>query len=250
MPKLIIVKQLKPTYETMIACCLNTTGSPGGGCSPCRQCTYMIENRRCKRPTCLTDDYCWQHVQKIYGVRIKPSFDEAGNPRGLGLFAAPLSAAEKKQGLTVRFKDKQKICQYRGKKMSRKTIDAIYSLSDDSDKGQITQPYALNIHGTDHYIDALCVRSVAGYINHASGRQSNAEFTHDSQNRLWVEAKRSILPGQEILVNYGRMYDVHENRIRVETHEVKASYKGNNPAVGRYDIMPQQRKARVMASFN
>jgi uncharacterized protein len=141
---------------------------------------------RCSRTTCQTARYCWQHLIKESGLRVRRS----SIPRaGLGLYAE---------------KDYPK-----GKLIGAYTGDIIDKAELDKRYGKNTQ--AAYVLGTakNRFIDARSTQScVARYANGCDKPRSgskvkcNADFT----TRANLRATRKIEKGDEIFARYGRSY--------------------------------------------
>lgn len=90
------------------------------------------------------------------------------------------------------------------------------------------------MHVTDkHVIDASKnKKAFARYANDANGLtkikglKNNGIYVHDDKNRVYIEAKRDIQPGEEILVGYGSDYwkTIREN-MKIDKANKKAADK-------------------------
>jgi uncharacterized protein len=115
-----------------------------------------------------------------------------------------------------------KIVEYKGKITTWKEVD-----DDDGNNGYI---YYVKRH---HVIDARGYRGgMAHYANDARGISrvkgvaNNAEYVEDGL-RVFIEAKKDIPAGAEILVEYGKEYwEVIRHNIRVEKQREKLRKKG------------------------
>ena len=152
----------------------------------CTRCHAHIANgpRRCSRRTCIYPRYCWQHTQKLDGLKLAPS---TLPNTGLGLFA------------TKDFARNELIGPYTG------TISTV----------PINGPYVLEVHRRK-FIDAKSTQScITRYandcrtVNKRAGqcRGNNSQFrpTRDRQGAN-LKADRLIRAGQEIFVGYSRDY--------------------------------------------
>jgi SET domain-containing protein len=126
---------------------------------------------------------------------------ESGLPgAGKGLFAKALIPSG------------TRIVEYKGKITTWKEVD-----DNDGNNGYI---YYVK---RDHVIDAAGhPKALARYANDARGLQrvkgisNNAEYVEDGL-RVYIESRKDIQPGQEILVEYGKEYwDVIRHNIKVE----------------------------------
>ena len=146
----------------------------------CGQCTATTaKGNRCRKRTCRSG-LCWQHLKRDSGLRIRPS----GVPgAGLGLFAA----AEFKRG--------DVIAPYEGEKLTRRRVDERY--------GDETAQYVL-CRDAAHCVDASASNaSAARFANDARGSDKRNNARYRGFN---IAATRTVRPGDEILVPYGREY--------------------------------------------
>lgn len=152
----------------------------------CKKCGQPIKDARgrCRRRTCVTQPRCWQHTQQVQGLRVKPS-TVAG--AGKGLFA------------TKTFERNQTIAPYKGEKLTHAQLERRYP-------GDTVAQYVAQ-RGPDLFLDARRTSAgVARYANHKRPPQNNADLTAAPHNKVELEAKRRIRPGQEIFVDYGPEY--------------------------------------------
>lgn len=150
------------------------------------RCAYKGDSGRCRRMTTTTHPYCGEHTRRVLGVSVKKSLIPKA---GLGLFAERT------------FKKGQNIVQYTGELISVDTYDARY-------KNEICGAYGIAVN--DHQvIDAVKTSSsVARYAcdYHGSGQRANAQYVSDDKE-VWIVARRTIQPGEEIYTDYGS--DMH-----------------------------------------
>lgn len=172
----------------------------------CRQCRAEREDgEQCRRNVCIWLPFCWQHTRRILGVKIAPS---KALPGSLGLYSV--------NG----FKKGDLVAPYGGEVLSAAEIRKRYGVVNEYSLG----PYLL------YSVDSACVRFVASAANGAFGQvpssASNVYFDktchrfgtfkkkgeeHDglvlSRDNMgvkyWSIAQRDILPGEEILADYG-----------------------------------------------
>jgi hypothetical protein len=147
-----------------------------------QRCDAINANgRRCGRRTGKTN-LCYQHLQRDYSVKIKPS----GIPgAGMGLFT------------TVR--------RNRGSNIAPYTGDLIVG---DDDYGG---PYVLQVkRNPPTFIDARRSNSGAGRYSNSCRRGqcvNNASLSYSTNTRrASIKANRTILPGREVYTSYGRDY--------------------------------------------
>lgn len=114
-----------------------------------------------------------------------------------------------------------RIVEYKGKITTWKEVD-----DNDGNNGYI---YYVKRH---HVIDASRhTRALARYANDARGLQrvkgiaNNAEYVEDGL-KVYIESRKNIKAGAEILVEYGKEYwDVIRHNIKVETQRQKIKVK-------------------------
>ena len=165
-------------------------------CDTC-SATSAKTGTRCKRRTCATHPYCWQHTQSIQKLKVKDS-----QVAGKGLYAAKLSKENKKKkkmwrGKVVVFKKTEKVVKYGGKLYTKEQFNRKYP-------GDYTVPYALELKGKK-YLDARSTKAGVGrYANDCKGTRlpCNARLSENG----FIVATKNIYEGDEILVPYGRDY--------------------------------------------
>ena len=148
----------------------------------CVQCEAKTQDgTRCKRKTCRTSDYCFQHLQKIKGLRVKPSHIPKG---GLGLYT------------TVARKKGSKVANYTGDVAAKPK--GLYSVA-------ISKNKFMNSESTQN--------AVGRYANTCRKKDkpkckgNNAKFSvHRGQVAL--KATKNIQPGTEVYAAYGRGHRV------------------------------------------
>jgi hypothetical protein len=165
-------------------------------CSPtfdcrlqCQQCRAIVARtgRRCRRRCCVGAPYCSSHWPSVYGLKVKPAL------YGKGLFAARA------------FRRGQWICPYGGEHLTTAQLEARYP-------GDTTAPYALSEGG--YVEDAGCRRGIGSMANTADpahGQQNNALYYvrgRGRNRRLWLKATHTVRVGDEVLCNYGHVFDV------------------------------------------
>lgn len=180
----------------------------------CRQCAATKPNgQQCRARTCMGVPYCWQHGQREYKVRIKPS----GIPgAGKGLFAADRAAAP---GAVV-FRKDDFVAPYGGETVTDAQLTQRY--------GNHTAPYGMQVFG-QRYENGACVRGPGSMANQAATRgAANAKLTHGrrtvngvAQYYARVVALKPIRNGQEILVWYGARYVFDEPGVTYETRRAR-----------------------------
>ena len=147
---------------------------------PSQRCTAETATGRICKARTRGGQYCWTHLKKEEGLRIKQSkVAEAGK----GLFA------EKE------FKKGETIALYTGD----------WVAAEDGAGGA----YALQVSKTK-IIDAARTNAGPGrWANdpRGTGRRANAELRYSAKNKVGsVAAKQKIKKGDEVLVSYGRQY--------------------------------------------
>lgn len=172
----------------------------------CSRCTgTCADGTQCKRTVCIGLPLCWQHLKRDKHVRIQESLIPGA---GKGAFAADTTRGPNE----IVFKPGDKIVDYTGEVLTKDEIDARF--------GKFTAPYAFEVlkkrgNNPGKIIDAACSRGVGSNVNHATGNRTNARFSiwyRDGQSHSSLKATKNIRNGDEILVNYGREYKMHEGR--------------------------------------
>lgn len=205
---------------------LGTTESPrwkfksdgGFECNmECMRCVEKTGNRRCRRKSCYTLPYCWQHLKLRAHLRVGRTTlvdPETGTRFPFrGLFACNA----KTPGRVV-FKNGDIITPYVGEVVSADELEERYP-------GNDVAPYAedmevdVGMDGDERdelgFVDGACVRGVASLANDAlNGRcmrngvrlvcRTNARFWSGGGNYPELKATRGIRDGEEIFVAYGK----------------------------------------------
>jgi len=156
----------------------------------CVQCEAKTKSgRRCKRRTCTTPAMCYQHTDIKDGLRVKKStIPKAGK----GLFA------------TKRFRRGAKIANYTGVIKNRQAYEK-----------DPTHGFGLALNRRE-VIDARSTQAgIARYANDCRRSNKRARNCKGNNARLStntraktgsIKALKTIKPGSEIFVNYGRDY--------------------------------------------
>lgn len=175
----------------------------------CMQCVARKGARRCKRKSCYTVPYCWQHLKSLANLRIGRTtlLDPATNRRFqfLGLFACD----SKRPGETL-FRKGDAITPYVGDVKTMDEIDLMYGEDDTVPYGELTEVQ----DGDDLVVDGACFRGVASLANDAipgstcdgGGCRTNSRFHSGDGNYPTLKATRVIKDGDEIFVDYGEEY--------------------------------------------
>ncbi len=161
----------------------------------CMRCTATNKgnDQRCSRTTCIGTPYCWSHLLREKGLRIRVS--EIPNA-GKGLFAFHRPGAPIPNDDIV-FRKNEDIVEYAGQQSSEGEMDARY--------GDYTAPYGLSQDA--HWIDAACLRGAGSLANGAAKGKANAEYYfNDEDGKFYLRATKNIKNGSEILCNYGEDY--------------------------------------------
>jgi SET domain-containing protein len=137
-------------------------------------------------------------------LRIKDSLIQGA---GKGLFAIDA----KKQPNEVIFRTNAFICKYHGERINLQTLVSRYSYN--------TGPYAVSL-GNNMFEDGACHRGVGSIPNHAVGSTANAKFSigrENGQRVIKLVAIKNIKNDKEILINYGRSYQLVNPNIQFQT---------------------------------
>ena len=101
-----------------------------------------------------------------------------------------------------------RVLEYLGEKVSKKEADA---RSDEqmakAQKGSCGAVYLFELNSR-YYLDGNISGNPAKYINHSCS--SNCRFELD-KGRVWVISKKTLLPGDELSIDYGFDVEVHED---------------------------------------
>lgn len=204
-------KNLKPTESSRWEFEYGDQNEPGDGfnCNmKCVQCFAKNGKRRCKRVSCYTIPYCWQHLKKLAFLRIGRTtlIDPITNQRFkfLGLFACSVQ----NPGGVV-FKERDPITPYIGDVFTQAEMEETY--------GDATAPYAETIavtHGEDLVVDGACMRGVASMANDINegavcdggACRINSYFYSGNGKYPTLVAERDIMDGEEIFAEYGDEY--------------------------------------------
>lgn len=189
----------------------------------CMQCVAEVQRNgaiyRCRRTSCYTLPYCWQHLKSQAHLRIGRTrlLDPATNRRFQfkGLFVCNTQAGEN----AVVFNTGENIVSYIGELLTEDQLNLRYPGDDE------TAPYVEAVEtvqddgtwGPRVYVDGARVRGVASMANDArEGSQCvdnspcdiNAIFESGDANNSYpvLTATRPIRNGEEIFVAYGSDY--------------------------------------------
>jgi hypothetical protein len=158
---------------------------------------YNKNGSRCKRRVCLATPYCFTHMPEYLHLKVKQS--TIANA-GKGLFAFD----KNKGNNEIIFKKGDLICKYGGEFISHEELDDRY--------GDYTAPYGM--HLTNQTVqDCACKRDVGSLANSANlKKNNNAEFYVSTApiREVKLRAIKNIYNNQEILINYGNDYIMHE----------------------------------------
>ncbi len=142
-----------------------------------------LQNRSCRRRT-ARGQKCWMHTKKELNLRVKDSTVPHG---GLGLFTAEKT-----------YKKGEVITPYTGDLLTKKQVDTRYP-------GNTTGEYVL-CQNENKCVDGrkTTEKGLGRWANstYKTKYKSNAKYT----SKFNVTATKTIKPGKEILVNYGRDY--------------------------------------------
>ena len=175
-----------------------------------RRCIGHCRNgRRCSRRSVIGCPYCYQHLKSDRHLRIKPS---TIHNAGKGLFAEDSTQAPN----AIIFRRNDNIIEYTGQNIDIDELNRRYH--------HHTAPYALQVRGDNDplYVDAATVRGVGSLSNHRAGNHQNARFVVNYQNNTArLRAIKNIRNGDEVFVNYGHQYRIHEAGVQYRTKGVR-----------------------------
>jgi hypothetical protein len=151
----------------------------------CDQCSFIKANgERCKNRTCTTHPFCWQHLKKEHGLRVKPSTIAGA---GHGLYT------------TRDIKNNSKIASYTGDILTKEQLQQRYP-------GNTLGAYTLMQHG-NKYVDARSTQTAVGrYANACDKPGSRVRCNAKLTKAATLKSVKKIKAGDEVFVPYGRDY--------------------------------------------
>ena len=170
---------------------------------------HCRNGRRCSRRSVIGCPYCFQHLKSDRHLRIKPS---TIHNAGKGLFAEDSTQAPN----AIIFRRNDNIIEYTGQNIDIDELNRRYH--------HHTAPYALQVRGDNDplYVDAATIRGVGSLSNHRAGNHQNARFVVNYQNNTArLRAIKNIRNGDEVFVNYGHQYRIHEAGVQYRTKGVR-----------------------------
>jgi len=168
---------------------------------------------RCNRNVCIGLDLCWQHLEKVQHLKIKPSEIEYA---GKGLYAYNKTL----QPNAIVFNKGDFICRYYGEILTKRQLDERYP-------GDITAPYVATIND-NKFIDDAGERYVASLINHADENRANADWNRvrlNNRTYLNIVAVKNIRNGREITIPYFYNDNLHPYQFNDEGVNYSTKYK-------------------------
>ena len=195
----------------------------------CMQCVAEVHEpgaiRQCRRQTCYSLPFCWQHLKTRAHLRIGRTRLKDPDTRRRFPFRGLFACDARKDPTDVIFNTNDRIVTYIGEVLSPEQLDARYTGQDE------TAPYTEEVAPTrvvkrkgrrvtqnlkPKYIDGACMRGVAALANDAAlpgsacalndPCENNARFVSVDQNYPILVALRPIFNGEEIFVAYGDSY--------------------------------------------
>lgn len=175
----------------------------------CMRCVARKGGVQCRRTTCYTLPYCWQHLKLVAHLRVgRTTLKDPSTGRRFkfrGLFACD---AKNPGGIVFRRNDI--ISPYVGELLSAQELDARYS---EDELAPYVDVVEVGMDG-DMYIDGACMRGVASLANDAINGstcttqkcRNNSFFFSGDGNYPQLKALRNIRDGDEIFVAYGDEY--------------------------------------------
>jgi len=160
---------------------------------------------QCKRQTVVGCGICWQHLRKLYQLRIRKStLTVEGKSIGKGLFAVTTHDPER-----VIFQSGEHIVDYVGEIIAEHEREERY--------GDGTGPYCIEGEDSDSedgfdtpLVDCAFTRGVAAFANHKSEPEANARYVFDEDRNVHIVAAiKDIYSGEEFFCNYGNKYQLH-----------------------------------------
>jgi hypothetical protein len=152
----------------------------------------------CKRRICIGTPYCFTHLPSYMHLKVKISnIPNAGK----GIFAIDKT----KNDNEIVFKKGDIICKYGGEFINLDEKNERYE--------NYTAPYGMEL-SKNVFQDCACKRDVGSIVNTANYKKdNNVEFIISTRptREVKLRAKKNIYNNQELLVDYGRTYKLHEN---------------------------------------
>ena len=157
-------------------------------------------DKKCNRKQYIGFDRCWQHLETDFHLKIKPSTLQGA---GKGLFAYN---ATSNNDIVFKGNDMKgdRIVAYNGEVISHMETTRRYGEKN-------TAPYAARVND-DLVEDAACCRSAGSLANHKSHSKANAKL-YSFQGKVFLRAIKNIRNGDEIFIDYGRQYRLHEPNV-------------------------------------
>lgn len=171
----------------------------------CPQCSAITDKgKRCKRNTCIKYPLCWQHMKTKEGLELKKSeIPDAGQ----GVFATrDFPYNNTKKGKT----QNKPITYYSAKKISNKPNPNSAYVLRVNDKEYLDSENPSNFSGK--YINS--------FRNHPDVRKRYANVRFGASQRIYRKNDRFVVPilqkktikkGDELYLNYGKMYPFENN---------------------------------------
>ncbi len=148
----------------------------------CVQCEAKTQDgTRCKRRTCRTSTYCYQHLEKIKGLRVKPSHI----PRaGMGLY----TTTARKKGTPIAL--------YTGIVAAKP--EGLYSVA--LPKGKF-----MNSTSSQNAVGRYA--NTCRSKNKPACKRNNSKFAIN-KDKVSLKATKNIQAGNEVYVSYGPGYRI------------------------------------------
>ncbi len=168
----------------------------------CTQCEAVkADGTQCRNRSCVATPFCWIHLMRERHLRVRESTIENA---GKGLFAVLPNGHPN----DIVFRKHDVIIEYAGEVITEAELNQRY--------GNYTAPYALQ--SKHHIEDAACRRGAGAMVNHATGNRVNVYFNYNLDTEHFeLIAKKNIRNGEEIFVNYGKVYRFNEENSQYST---------------------------------
>lgn len=182
------------------------------------QCTFIkTDGARCRRRCVIGLPCCFSHIGPKYKLKIAPSTIPGA---GKGLFAYDRTKGPDdivfKGPRPSRYainKTGDKICPYHGEAITPEQAQERY--------GDHTAPYAVLVNQRK-IEDAALERGAGSLINAKPRVSANCEFVHSRDGQsMSIFARKNIRNNQELFLNYGAAYELHEHGVRISTNTSK-----------------------------
>lgn len=171
------------------------------------QCLFIkVNGEQCLKHCVIGLPFCCIHTKIAYKLVIKPStIPDAG----LGVFVQD----NKLEPNAIVFKKGQLRFPYYGKVINEAELIDRY--------GGYTAPYGIKLN-KGLYEDGALMRGIGTLVNHQTNARSNCKFAlNPKTNLINITNTKALRSGEELFVNYGRIYRFNEQGVSTSTNRKK-----------------------------